>query len=884
MVSTPRTTVISKSIATMKNLFKNLMLVAVAAMGFTACEQVGIESVAPVAPEVKMTVIAGMDETRTYIDEANSIVKWSEGDKLEVIEKSATGISYATTSSIAIENDKALFGVSFDENTADTEFTYNAFYPSSAVVKDDSDKRDVTKVKVTVKEQQNATATSFDPAADVLVAKQLEFDAQPTELNMQFKRLVSLGKLTLKNLPADAKIEKVIFTAAEGKKLAGRNYVDATTGEVSQYGYYGATNALTINYSEAISTRDIYFTCNPFEMEAGETFKVQAFCGNKSYTREVEIPAGRSLKFTEGNLGTFSVDMKDATVENISAFPEGQYAIIAKNGSNYYAMAGVKGSGNYMTYTEVNYDGTATTFTTEDDTLVWNIKAVEGGYTIQNYEDKYLYGSSSGNYAYLGNAQTLTLTLVSGTTMQYNIAIKDNAERILAFNANSGQERFAFYKGTQVNKLFLVPVAEDTTPRFTVDIDEYTFEAEGGEIEVTVEKLYGFSGDVVPGTDAEWLDVYGDGETFTIEAGENEDAAREADVTFTSGDLSVTVKISQKAGVEVDPNITVAEFLEKKDTNTEYQLTGKITSVANTSYGNFNLTDATGTVYVYGLLTPEGVAQKQWATAGLKVGDIITVKGKYNVYNNSPQMKNAIYVSHKGINVDKDMLQFTAEGGSIDVTVTLVNTTDAINVTVDNSNFSVALKSGTTYTVTAKTATEAINANLKITVGDLETIIPIAQSAPTTGNATTITLDCTKQPFTTNLPTAKGTYKEAKYTDKAGYEWTLCGTSATGYYFNSAGYLMIGKSGSYIGMPVVDGQKLTSVTLYCNSGASTNVKYQITDTAGTMVTGGTAKNGVSNKTTALTWNLSGTEVSTQYLIKITTAYNGQITKIVLNYE
>ena len=868
----------------MKNLFKNLMLVAVAAMGFTACEQVGVESVAPVAPEVKMTVIAGMDETRTYIDEANSIVKWSEGDQLKVIEKSATGISYKTTSSISIENDKAKFGVSFTENTTDSEFTYNAFYPATAVVEDDADKRNITKVKVIVQDQQSATATSFDPTADVLVAKQLEFDAQPTELNMQFKRLVSLGKLTLKNLPDDAKIEKVVFTAAEGKILAGRNYVNATTGEV-EYGYYGPTNAITINYSEAISTRDIYFTCNPFEMVAGETFKVQAVCGNKSYTREVEIPAGRSLKFTEGNLGTFSVDMKDATVETISAFAEGQYAVIAKSGSKYYAMAGVKGSGDFMTHVEVEYDGTATTFTTDDETLVWNIKAVEGGYTIQNYEDKYLSGhtsTSKNNYAYLGDAQTLAIAPVDGTN-QYEVTIKDVPVRILSYNSSS--PRFAFYATTsQVCQLFLVPVAEDTTPRFTVDIDEYTFEAEGGEIEVAIEKLNGFTGTVTAGTGAEWLDVYDYGTTFTIVADENDGAAREADVTFKSDELSVTVKISQKAGVEVDPNITVAEFLELKDTETEYQLTGKITSVANTSYGNFNLTDETGTVYVYGLLTPEGVAQKQWAAAGLKEGYIITVKGKYNVYNSSPQMKNAIYVSHKGINVDKDMLQFTAEGGSIDVTVTLVNTTDAINVTVDNSNFSVALKSGTTYTVTAKTSTDAINAKLKITVGDLETIIPIAQSAPTTGNATTITLDCTKQPFTTNLPTGKGTYAEAKYTDKAGYEWTLCGTSATGYYFNSSGYLMIGKSGSYIGMPVVDGQKLTSVTLYCNTNASKNVKYQITDTDGVVVTGGAEKNGVDDKTTALTWNLSDTQVSTQYRIKITTAYNGQITKIILNYE
>ena len=93
----------------MKNLFKNLMLVAVAAMGFTACEQVGVESVAPVAPEVKMTVIAGMDDTRTYIDENSKKVMWSEGDKLMVIENEAT---FRKTSDIAIDGDgKAQFAV-----------------------------------------------------------------------------------------------------------------------------------------------------------------------------------------------------------------------------------------------------------------------------------------------------------------------------------------------------------------------------------------------------------------------------------------------------------------------------------------------------------------------------------------------------------------------------------------------------------------------------------------------------------------------------------------------------------------------------------------------------------------------------------------------------
>ncbi|MBO5672362.1 MAG: hypothetical protein J6R81_04245 [Alistipes sp.] len=91
---------------------------------------------------------------------------------------------------------------------------------------------------------------------------------------------------------------------------------------------------------------------------------------------------------------------------------------------------------------------------------------------------------------------------------------------------------------------------------------------------------------------------------------------------------------------------TVAEFLAAAEDSTVYQLTGEITRVVNTTYGNFDITDATGTVYIYGLLTPSGESQKQWAAAGLKQGDTITVYGTRSSYNDEPQMKDAVYVSH----------------------------------------------------------------------------------------------------------------------------------------------------------------------------------------------------------------------------------------------
>lgn len=90
---------------------------------------------------------------------------------------------------------------------------------------------------------------------------------------------------------------------------------------------------------------------------------------------------------------------------------------------------------------------------------------------------------------------------------------------------------------------------------------------------------------------------------------------------------------------------TVAEFLAAaEDGTTYYELTGTITNVANTTYGNFDLTDETGTVYIYGLSSPTG-EQKYWAASGAKKGDTITVRTLRTSYNNTPQGKDAIFVS-----------------------------------------------------------------------------------------------------------------------------------------------------------------------------------------------------------------------------------------------
>ena len=61
----------------------------------------------------------------------------------------------------------------------------------------------------------------------------------------------------------------------------------------------------------------------------------------------------------------------------------------------------------------------------------------------------------------------------------------------------------------------------------------------------------------------------------------------------------------------------------------------------------------------------------------------------------------------------------------------MVNSTEAISVSVDNAHFTVALKSGTTYTVTAPAneTEEAIYANLTFTSGELSATVALTQEA-----------------------------------------------------------------------------------------------------------------------------------------------------------
>ena len=101
---------------------------------------------------------------------------------------------------------------------------------------------------------------------------------------------------------------------------------------------------------------------------------------------------------------------------------------------------------------------------------------------------------------------------------------------------------------------------------------------------------------------------------------------------------------------------TIAEFLALKNLKDTCELTGTVSNIVmdkddNTKYnkyGNFDLTDATGTVYVYGLLNSAGESGK-FIEMGINAGTKITVKAVYYEYVKdevvTPQAMNALLVA-----------------------------------------------------------------------------------------------------------------------------------------------------------------------------------------------------------------------------------------------
>lgn len=538
----------------MKTFFKSILAVAVCASLFAACSKDDTVSDPSNGRKVTMTVTASSElesasGSRTTYDPLTGKISWNEtGEYLQVFETAASKTTYANSQEGTVSDGTAKFAVSFPENT-NTPLVYNAVYPASAWIT--SNNTDITNMKVVTRTSQQPTATSFDSNADLLIAKSISLESQPTELQMSFGRAVAIGKMTVKNLASEEPVLGVEFTAPD-KKVTGRSYVDMTAGTVKEYGYPGNfSDNVTLSYSSEMNLTangatgmTAYFTCFPFEVAAGETFTVTVTTASKIFTKTVTVQEGRPLAFAAGDSSTFAVDMTDAAEEATETL-SGDYVITATQSEITYAMSSLA-DGSRLAPVVIT---PSNPYKTGDETLIWTITKSGDNYTISQGEN-YLSWESDNSATTSTTPYELVITK-NKSEGTYQIASAAEPSRILAKNTTAANG-FGFYAATQTKDLTLIPAVVDKSPKINITSGTTVNVPSKGDIVTVTYTIKNPNGSQISAKaeeSATWINTFetsNEGEvSFTVDA--NIGSEREATITLTYSTATADITIKQAA-------------------------------------------------------------------------------------------------------------------------------------------------------------------------------------------------------------------------------------------------------------------------------------------------------------------------------------------------
>lgn len=427
---------------------------------------------------IEMTIVAGSDDTKTVLGSDGTVTWSASGEQLAVME-----VAHGTETTIAkkasnegVPSDEGAtmtFGVSLNSNETADSFDYYALYPNSAYVEKPTD---LTNVKVNLASTQAPTESSFGPSADVLVAKPVTgLNAQPTELKLQFARVIAIGKMTIKNLNTAENVKKVTFTA-EGKAVTGKSYINFTNAKGVEYGYssYGVDNVVLDYSGKTIKANGMtaVFTCWPFALAANKTFSVVVETENYTFTKDVTLAEGKSLAFNVGRATAFNVSFTG--IEGIEKEPATQLveddAYVVAYGENIMTVGTASNSyrGVATLPKTANEDGSYTV----DATAAWNFvyDSATDTYKIYSAADatKYIQGSSTNsNFKLVEEPSATSFTITKNVDGTYKIS---NGGKSIGMNKGTKPYRFAMYDGStqQPVDLNLYPAKFAITPKITV--------------------------------------------------------------------------------------------------------------------------------------------------------------------------------------------------------------------------------------------------------------------------------------------------------------------------------------------------------------------------------------------------------------------------------
>ncbi|MBR3589487.1 MAG: BACON domain-containing protein [Alistipes sp.] len=561
----------------MKNLFTRLMLVAVAAMGFVACQE-GYEDVTitPEAKEIVMTFVAEAPETRTSVAIDGKVAKysWSEGDKVGFYYV-APDVDYKkkVNSDVAViaADSTATFTASFTPIDGVSSYNIGAFYPGNSWVNaSHATEYPFNNVKVKISNEQALTNGSFDPAADLMMSKPfmgVELNAE-TVNTLEFTRIAAIGKMNLKlnGMEEGEVIKSVKFTLAKDTNFNGpvvldlenSTYVLGTTGTSN---YVNLTGSLAANADRTA----IFFTCFPGEYSGAYTIEVET--DKATYSKEDTLKT--ALVFTAGDVLNFNATVDDRTeveiptdvytlLKDVKELNAGDKIIIAAAADYNVALSTTQNSNN-RGQASITKSEDRSTISYGADVQILTVEAgtKEGTFAF-NTGSGYLYAASSGSN-YLRTEKTLSdnsswTIEVDSSSVATIKAQGANTRNWLRYNSSSSI--FSCYSSGQQD----VAIYHLDGDYLTVSTDTISFTAEGGKETFTVSKNFDASVSVT--CDNSLFTITSDDYvSYTVTAPKNETTEEiTGTITVTAGEFTKTIAITQKAAATADENTVTYTF------------------------------------------------------------------------------------------------------------------------------------------------------------------------------------------------------------------------------------------------------------------------------------------------------------------------------------
>ena len=273
----------------------------------------------------------------------------------------------------------------------------------------------------------------------------------------------------------------------------------------------------------------------------------------------------------------------------------------------------------------------------------------------------------------------------------------------------------------------------------------HEFPEEGGEYVVELTATIDWS---VQGYDEDvqtWLSINPSSgkasaspQTITIKAMANDRADRKADLVFYGNIMhKAELTVTQKGPEGEYAGMTIAEFIEKADTENEYVLTGVVGDIATSEkYWGFSLKDETGTISCPFI----GADAEEFKAMDIHTGDKVSIKGVYEFYSSKSehQLSDGTVESHEPLDLESIQTVTVQQFLEAKDMFTMYRMTGTVtgSINANFASFDLEDETGTVYVYTVNNASEY---GQKLKSGDKVTI----RGAYTEYNGKDEVVDCT---------------------------------------------------------------------------------------------------------------------------------------------